>query len=162
MDQFCLSPGRSWRLVGVFLPYCMTLCQEQGFWQKDSWISLLDSWVWFHVFPVCKSLSINFWISHKRNLSVNYCWIVVFIEGRWVLGFLLYYLADVPELIFSDRGVNSTFFNHRVIASQHFSCHPLQPQILGFQYQFRNSLELPTLCKNGRTRIRQVHGQDKG
>lgn len=86
------SYGVSSWLYGTMLGAGMMVrrCPESPYWLR---------WAWFCTQPGYKSLSFNFWISHKVNLFMNCCWIGVFVcRGRRVQGFLLRHLADVtPE-----------------------------------------------------------------
>lgn len=39
-------------------------------------------WVWFHILLECKSLSVSFWNFHKWDISMNFCWIGMFIGEK--------------------------------------------------------------------------------
>lgn len=82
-------PGRIW-LLGGFL-----LIIRYSKWVSQ--ISLLALVRLVLYLPgVCRSLSVSFWISHKGNLSRDYCQICVFVGRKKVHTFLLCYLLMSP------------------------------------------------------------------
>lgn len=59
----------------------------------------LFQWIKCHVL-LYRRLSISVWISHKGNLSMNDCWIDVFVGGKQGPGFPLHHLLMLHHTLF--------------------------------------------------------------
>ena len=61
------------------------------------------------------SLSVGFWIFHRGNLSVNCCWIGVFVSEMRVQAFLPCHLAGLTTIIFSSFQFHTCWANSETL-----------------------------------------------